>query len=176
MVEIKNIRNCVSERRIGHVRISEYLLHEIENEAVLKMFQTIGVVLRVEYWEYSQMYKYTISNPNLRALRDGEEIPEYLVSLHRKENKEITMEMTEIVKKQTFPPERKFKNIEHDDVYVMKNEAGINCTNDNEGSVMVEYYHENDVSKHYPFYRNRDEFYEKFEEIFDEKDQDSNLG
>jgi len=165
--------NCLTEGRFGIVEIQDEFLKNTPNEDLKMVFDLLGIIVRTDFSIYNLSNKYIFSRPDLARVPIGKPIPRYRIIID-KLNKTAKLTPSDVYLESGICP--MFRNKKSKKIYMVL-KTGINATNKQDGQVMVEYYAEHDVEFENPFYREINEFMEKFEEINDTTNsQDSDVG
>lgn len=78
--EREPVTNCVTERRLGRFSIMAELLDAIPDDG-LAVFFAAFVVVRAEHLYHRDTFEYVAYSPLFAVAREGDEIPEYMVSI-----------------------------------------------------------------------------------------------
>lgn len=158
--------NCINERRFGIIEIRDEMLHDLSNEDLKIIFDLLGIVVRTDCEIYNLSTRYVFARPDLLPVPSGQRIPRYRIEFNRL-NKSSHLTPSDIYLERGICPV--FRNKKSGKHYMVL-KTGTNTTNRVDGQLLVEYYAEGDVQFENPFYREINEFMEKFEEINDTAD------
>lgn len=158
--------NCITERRFGIIEIQDEHLKNMSNEDLKMIFDLLGIIVRTDCSIYNLSTKYIFSRPDLAQVPIGKSIPRYRIVVD-KLNKCAKLTPSDVYLEHGICPI--FRNKKTKARYMVL-KTGTNATNKQDGQKMVEYYAEHDIEFENPFYREINEFMEKFEEINDTAD------
>ena len=76
---IRGKARFMEERRFGKVVITQKLIADLDDDDLLALYSSFGVILRTEDRLYDLMTELIIANPKLDRIEENSIIPDYLV-------------------------------------------------------------------------------------------------